>query len=65
MTAANLVEPSAAKRYSAVPVAFIDDRTLLVAMADPANILAIDDLDDDHRPRRRSRGREPTRTSRP
>ena len=25
MTAANLVEPSAAKRYAAVPVAFIDE----------------------------------------
>ena len=44
MTAANLVEPSAAKRYSAVPVAFVDDRTVLVAMTDPANILAVDDL---------------------
>jgi type IV pilus assembly protein PilB len=44
MTAANLVEPSAAKRYAAVPVGFIDERTLLVAMTDPANILAVDDL---------------------
>jgi type IV pilus assembly protein PilB len=44
MAAANLIDANAAKRYSAVPVAFLDDRTLLVAMADPANILAIDDI---------------------
>ena len=44
MGAANLIDPGAAKRYSAVPVAFIDDRTLLVAMSDPANILAVDDI---------------------
>jgi len=44
MTAANLVEPSAAKRYAAVPVGFVDERTVLVAMTDPANILAVDDL---------------------
>ena len=39
MAAANLISIPAAKRYEAVPVAFIDDRTLLVAMADPANVL--------------------------
>ena len=44
MGAANLIEANAAKRYSAVPVAFVDERTLLVAMADPANILAVDDI---------------------
>ena len=44
MGAANLIDASAAKRYSAVPVAFLNDRTLLVAMTDPANILAIDDI---------------------
>jgi len=44
MGAANLIDANAAKRYSAVPVAFLDDRTVLVAMADPANILAIDDI---------------------
>src|SRR5919112_4482049 len=44
MGAANLIDANAAKRYAAVPVAFLDDRTLLVAMADPANILAIDDI---------------------
>src|SRR5205814_8128876 len=44
MTAANLVTTTTAKRYQAVPVAFIDDSTLLVAMADPANVLAVDDM---------------------
>src|ERR687887_545103 len=44
MSAANLLPAAAAKRYSAVPVGFIDDRTLLVAMADPGNVLAIDDI---------------------
>jgi type IV pilus assembly protein PilB len=44
MTAANLVGISAAKRYQAVPVAFTDKRTLLVAMADPSNVLAVDDI---------------------
>jgi type IV pilus assembly protein PilB len=44
MTAANLVSISAAKRYQAVPVAFTDKRTLLVAMADPSNVLAVDDI---------------------
>jgi type IV pilus assembly protein PilB len=42
--AAKLVSPAAVKRYQAVPVAFAGDRTLLVAMADPANVLAIDDI---------------------
>jgi type IV pilus assembly protein PilB len=42
--AAKLVTPAAAKRYEAVPVAFAGDRTLLVAMSDPANVLAIDDI---------------------
>jgi type IV pilus assembly protein PilB len=44
MGAANLVTSAAAKRYQAVPVSFIDSRTLLVAMADPANVLAVDDI---------------------
>ncbi|HTR89049.1 MAG TPA: ATPase, T2SS/T4P/T4SS family, partial [Solirubrobacteraceae bacterium] len=44
MSAANLVSTVAAKRYQAVPVAFADERTLLVAMADPANVLAVDDI---------------------
>jgi type IV pilus assembly protein PilB len=42
--AAKLVTPAAARRYQAVPVAFTGDKTLLVAMADPANVLAQDDI---------------------
>jgi type IV pilus assembly protein PilB len=42
--AAKLVTPAAVKRYQAVPVSFAGDRTLLVAMVDPANVLAIDDI---------------------
>ena len=44
MAAANLLSTTAAKRYEAVPVTYLDERTLLVAMADPANILAVDDI---------------------
>jgi type IV pilus assembly protein PilB len=44
MAAANLVNITAAKRYEALPVGFVDQRTLLVAMADPANVVAIDDI---------------------
>jgi len=42
--AAKLVTPAAVKRYRAIPVAFAGERTLLVAMADPANVLAVDDI---------------------
>ena len=42
--AAKLVSPAAIRRYQAVPVSFASDRTLLVAMADPANVLAVDDI---------------------
>jgi len=44
MVAANLISSAAARRYEAVPVSFVDERTLLVAMADPANVLAVDDI---------------------
>jgi type IV pilus assembly protein PilB len=44
MAAANLLSAAAARRYSAVPVAHLDDQTLLLAMADPANVLAVDDI---------------------
>jgi type IV pilus assembly protein PilB len=44
MGASNLVSATAAKRYEAVPVSFVDDRTLIVAMADPSNVLAVDDI---------------------
>jgi type IV pilus assembly protein PilB len=42
--AARLVTPAAIRRYRAVPVSFVDERTLLVAMVDPANVLAVDDI---------------------
>jgi len=42
--AANLITPSAAQRYNAVPVAFTEDGALLVAMADPADSLGINDI---------------------
>ena len=44
MSAANLLPSSSAKRYGAVPVKMLDDRTLLVAMIDPGNVLAVDDI---------------------
>ncbi|MEA2144554.1 MAG: type pilus assembly protein PilB [Solirubrobacteraceae bacterium] len=44
MSAVNLLNASAAKRYNAIPVAYADEHTLLVAMADPANVLAVDDI---------------------
>src|SRR3954452_8307226 len=44
MSAANLVNPTAAKRYEAIPVQFVGERGLLIAMADPANVLAVDDI---------------------
>jgi type IV pilus assembly protein PilB len=33
-----------ARRYMAVPVGYVDSETLLVAAADPANVLAVDDI---------------------
>jgi type IV pilus assembly protein PilB len=44
MAAANLISVSTARRYGALPVGFVDDETLLVAMADPTNVLAVDDI---------------------
>ncbi len=44
MSAANLIGISVARRHGAIPVAFADEHTLLVAMADPSNVLAIDDM---------------------
>jgi type IV pilus assembly protein PilB len=44
MGAASLTSPSAARRYRALPVAFVDDETLLLAMADPADVIALDDI---------------------
>ena len=44
MGAANLLSVSAARRYKALPVGYVDKETLLLAMADPANVLAMDDI---------------------
>ncbi len=44
MGAANLVSVQTARRFHAVPVGYLDSETLLLAMADPANVLAVDDV---------------------
>jgi len=44
MAAANLISVKSARRHQAIPVSFIDEGTLLLAMADPANVLALDDV---------------------
>jgi type IV pilus assembly protein PilB len=44
MGAVALLNPDAAKRYRAVPIGFTEDGTLLLAMADPTNVLTIDDV---------------------
>ena len=42
--AASLIDAGLARRYRTVPVAFVGERELLVATADPANIVALDDI---------------------
>jgi type IV pilus assembly protein PilB len=44
MAAANLISVNTARRYRALPIGFVDRETLLVAMADPTNVLAVDDI---------------------
>jgi type IV pilus assembly protein PilB len=44
MGAANLLSVASARRYQAVPVGYVNSETLLVAIADPANVLAVDDI---------------------
>ena len=44
MAAVNLLTASSAKRYGAVPVAYVDEQTIVLAMADPANVIAVDDI---------------------
>ncbi len=44
MAAANLISVNTARRYKALPVGFADKETLLVAMGDPTNVLAVDDI---------------------
>ncbi|WCB95577.1 Type II secretion system protein E [Baekduia alba] len=41
---ARLVDPAFVRRYDAIPVGQDDEGQLLLAMADPANMLAIDDV---------------------
>jgi type IV pilus assembly protein PilB len=42
--ATNLLNADACKRYQAMPIGFTDDGTVLLAMADPTNVLTIDDV---------------------
>ena len=44
MAAAHLVTSHVAKRHDALPIAMVGDRALLVAMSDPANVHAVDDI---------------------
>jgi type IV pilus assembly protein PilB len=44
LAAAGLFPVAMARRYMAVPVGYVNPRTLLVAAADPANVLAVDDI---------------------
>ncbi len=44
MAAANLIAVTTARRYRALPVGFVNKQTLLVAMGDPTNVLAVDDI---------------------
>ncbi len=42
--AAALIDTAKASRYQTIPIAFLGEGTLLVATADPANLLALDDI---------------------
>jgi type IV pilus assembly protein PilB len=44
MGAVNLLSAETARRYQAVPVGFTDDGSLVLAMANPTNVLTIDDV---------------------
>jgi type IV pilus assembly protein PilB len=39
-----MIDSAKARRYRTIPIAFLAERTLLVATADPANLLALDDI---------------------
>jgi type IV pilus assembly protein PilB len=43
--AAGYIDEKLARRYGAAPIRFLDDNTLLVAMVDPQNLLALQDLE--------------------
>ena len=44
MGAANLISVKSARRHQTIPIAYVDEQTILLAMADPANVLALDDV---------------------
>jgi len=44
MAAANLISVKSARRHQAIPISFLDESTLLLAMADPTNVVGIDDV---------------------
>jgi type IV pilus assembly protein PilB len=44
MGAASMISAETAKRYQALPVGFTEDGTVILAMANPTNVLTIDDV---------------------
>lgn len=42
--ALNAIDATTAARYRAVPIQYLDDDTLLIAISEPANVLAVDDI---------------------
>jgi type IV pilus assembly protein PilB len=44
MAAANLIPVGTARRFRALPIGYVERGVLLVAMADPTNVLAVDDI---------------------
>jgi type IV pilus assembly protein PilB len=44
MGAVHIIDVEAARRYQAVPVAFLPDDTVLLAMADPTNVITLDEI---------------------
>jgi type IV pilus assembly protein PilB len=44
MGAVALLSPELARRYRAVPIGFLSEQTLILAMADPTNIVTIDEV---------------------
>ncbi len=44
MGAANLISVKSARRHGALPISYVDEKTLLLVMADPTNVLALDDV---------------------
>ncbi|HTX31325.1 MAG TPA: ATPase, T2SS/T4P/T4SS family [Solirubrobacteraceae bacterium] len=44
MGACSLIPVDVAKRYQAVPIGFMPDRSVLLAMVDPSNVLTLDEI---------------------